>query len=341
MEILLHGYSVMEDMYGPISLKALDEDRYARKTETYVPWADFVFADEVFKANPTMLNTNLWAFNERKFRNDGEVFRIPLISAFFASNEGPDEAILQAFDDRIHLRYVVGPIREPANRLTMFRMKLAAQEAPEPVLTIDDIRAAHQEVATVAIPDMVLESLNTLQEELNRVQIRPTDRKFNDALSVIRATAFYNGRTKATVDDMKLLRDMLWRDDKDRPIVAEKVTELANPIDKEALKLQQGVEELASQVEDIIAIEQKAIRVRRGVQLHNKMEEANQELMGLRNRAKAEGVESEVVEETRKRLHSLTKRLLTRGFKVDKPLGELDQASLMGLIKDTKEESDE
>lgn len=341
MEVLLHGYSVMEDLYGPISLKALDEDRYFRQTDTYVPWADFVFGDEIFKSNPTLLNTNLWAFNERKFRNDGKVESIPLISGFFASNEGPEDPTLQAFDDRIHLRYMVGPIREPANRLAMFKMRLAGRTEVEPVLSIKDVREAHGHVDAVVVPDLVLEALNNLWEELNRVQIRPTDRKFNDALVIIQATAFYNGRTKATVDDMKMLRDMMWTNEKDRPVVAEKVTELANPIDKDAMRIAAGVEELAAQVEDIIAIEQKAIRVRRGTQLHNKMQEANEEILELRARARAEGTESEVVEETRKRLHSLTKRLLTRGFKIDKPANELDQATLMNLIRESQNDKDD
>lgn len=340
MEILLHGYSVMEDMYGPISLSALDEDRYLRKTEGYLPECDFLFADEVFKANPTMLNTNLWAFNERKFRNDGQVKRIPLISGFFASNEGPDDPILQAFDDRIHLRYMVQPIREPAARIQMFKARLAraSRPVPEPVISIQDIRNAHVFVDQVKVPDAVMEALNNLQEELSRVQIVPTDRKLGEALIIIQATAFYNGRMTATVDDMKLLRDMLWSNPKDRPVVAEKVAELANPIDKEAGVLAQDIEQLAAQVEEIIGIESKAIRVRRGVQLHNKMEEANQELTELRRRAKAEGLESEVVEEARKRLHSLTKRLLTKGFKINKSASDLDQDTLLALIKDNDDD---
>lgn len=340
MEVLLHGYSVMEDLYGPISLKGLDEDRYFRKTDTYVPWADFVFADEVFKANPTLLNTNLWAFNERKFRNDGKVEDIPLVSAFFASNEGPEDASLQAFDDRIHLRYVVGPIREPAARITMFRMRLERQGRPAPVMTIDELREAHALVASVEIPDVVLENLNNLQEDLAREQIRPTDRKFNDALVVIQATALYNGRSKATIDDMRMLRDMFWSNPKDRPTVAEKVQEMASPIDKDAQVLANDIEALAAQVEEIIAIEQKAIRIRRSVQLHNKLEEANTELAELRARAKAEGTESEIVDEARRRLHSLTKRLLQKGFRVNKSAAELDPETLANLIKEMREEED-
>lgn len=340
---LLHGYSVMEDLYGPISLKALDEDRYLRKTDLYIPWADFFFGDEVFKASPTLLNTNLWAFNERRFKNDGRVVDIPLTSGFFASNEGPEDPILQAFDDRISLRYEVLPIKEAANRIAMFRARLArgAQSKPEPVVSMEQIHEAHRIIAQIEVPEGVLEALNDLWDDLSREQITVTDRKIADALPVIQATTFYNGRTTATIEDMKMLRDMLWTNPKDRPKVGEKVDELASPLDKEAQTLAQDIEGLAAQVEDIIGIESKAVRVRRGVQLYHKMEASNGELRDLRNRAKASNMQSEAADEARRRLHSLTLRLLRKGFRVTGDLKALSQQQLLELIKSSEEGNDD
>lgn len=314
MSIQLHGYSLIEDMYGPISMTALKKDRYVRQTETYVPWADFVFADEVFKANPTLLNSNLLAFNERRFRNDGKMDGIPLISGFFASNEGPEDPTLQAFDDRIHLRYEVAPIREAATRLAMFRGRLNRQE-PEPIITIEDVRRAHEFVDAVEIPDFVLETLNDLHDSLSQVQIVPTDRKLNDALKIIQATAFFNGRSRAVVDDMSMLSHMFWSNSKDIPTVAEKVYDLANPLDKKALSLRNEIEAIALKVEDVVAIQSKTQRVRKATDLHEKLEEANNELLALRKQADAEGTKSEVVEETKQRLNSVAKRLLVKGFR--------------------------
>lgn len=340
MDILLHGYSVIEDMYGPISLKALDEDRYLRKTEGYVPTVDFVFADEVFRGNPALLNTNLWAFNERKFRNDAQVFQIPLISAFFAANTGPEDPSLQAFDDRIHLRYKVGPLKEAAARSDMFRMRLkrASQPKPKPILTIEDIRRANELVATVYIPDSVLEALNDLYDELGTVQVVPTDRKMADSLQLIQATAFRAGRMSATIDDLGILSDVFWTDFKDIPAVQEKVMELARPIDKEAGVLAGGVEDLANQVEQIIVIESKPIRVRKSVQLHTKIEDANGEIKKLRARALEEGTPSEVADEALRRLHAITRQLLLKGFRVKSQDGKLDKEELLRMIKEIRDE---
>lgn len=340
MEVLLHGYSVMEDMYGPISLKALDDDRYLRKTDTYLPWADFAFCDEVFRANPTLLNTNLWSFNERKFRNDGQVTQIPLISGFFAANDGPDDPTLQAFDDRIHLRYQVGPLKEASSRAAMFRMRLAraTQPKPEPVIAIEDIRRANELVAQVEVPDTVLDALNDLYDELVKVAITPTDRKMGDSLTLIQASALREGRMVACVDDMTILGDVFWSNPKDRPIVAEKVMETARPIDREAQDIANNIEKLAAEVEEIIGIDQKTLRIKRSVQVHTKVESANAEINELRQKAIAQGTTSEIAEEAKRRIHSVAKRLLIKGFRIPTTDGQLDTASLAAIIAEMREE---
>jgi MoxR-like ATPase len=342
MEILLHGYSVMEDMYGPVSLKALDEDRHLRKVDGYLPTCDFVFADEVFKANPTMLNTNLWAFNERRFRNDGRVHDIPLISGYFASNEGPEDPVLMAFDDRIGLRYLVKPIGDPVARRTMFEQRLArkarGRTAAVPVITVEEIRRAHELVAAVEVPQGVLDALNDLYDELRTVQIHPTDRKMGDALDIIQATTFFNGRTVATIGDMGMLKDVFWTNPTDIPKVAEKVAELANPIDKAAQPVADSIEDLAAMVEEIIQIETKAIRIRRATQLHDKMEAASKELMELREEAERTGIESDVVARARRRLNVLTRRLLEKGFRIQAPPSKIGKDKLMDLVKEMRDE---
>jgi MoxR domain in the MoxR-vWA-beta-propeller ternary systems len=68
---LLTKFSTPEELFGPISLKALEQDRYARVVTDKLPEAQFAFVDEVFKANSSILNSLLAAMNERVFHNDG------------------------------------------------------------------------------------------------------------------------------------------------------------------------------------------------------------------------------------------------------------------------------
>jgi MoxR-like ATPase len=90
-EWLLTKFSVPEELFGPLSLKALEEDRYSRITVNKLPEAHFGFLDEIFKCNSGLLNSLLPVLNERKFHNDGISVDIPLLAVIAASNETPEE----------------------------------------------------------------------------------------------------------------------------------------------------------------------------------------------------------------------------------------------------------
>src|SRR3954467_12913529 len=89
-ERLLTKCSTPEELFGAISLKALEQDRFARVVTGKLPEAEFAFVDEVFKANSAILNSLLTLVNERMFHNDGQPVACPLVSMFGASNELPE-----------------------------------------------------------------------------------------------------------------------------------------------------------------------------------------------------------------------------------------------------------
>ena len=69
----------MQELFGPLSMRALEDDRYVRQTEGYLPKANVAFVDEIFKANSAILNTLLTVLNERLFDNGTEREQVPLL----------------------------------------------------------------------------------------------------------------------------------------------------------------------------------------------------------------------------------------------------------------------
>jgi hypothetical protein len=113
-ERLLTKYSNPEELFGPLSLTALEKDEYIRKTAGYLPTASVAFLDEIFKANSAILNSLLTILNERRFDNGNERVAVPLLAVVAASNELPDSEELDALYDRFLFRRQVMPVSDGA-----------------------------------------------------------------------------------------------------------------------------------------------------------------------------------------------------------------------------------
>src|SRR6187401_3774973 len=74
---LLTRFTTPEEVFGAVSLKALEQDDYRRVTSHKLPEAHIAFLDEVFKASSSILNAILTLLNERRFHNGRAVETVP------------------------------------------------------------------------------------------------------------------------------------------------------------------------------------------------------------------------------------------------------------------------
>ncbi len=210
---LLTRFTTPEEVFGPLSLKALQQDDYHRKIDGYLPTAHIAFLDEIFKSNSSILNSFLTILNERRFHNGNRIVDVPLLSAFGASNELPEEnESLEALYDRFLFRCQVKYVEDEANFIDLI-MGEAEHFKPSARLTLEKVRDLQARARDVSVDTDVRKIILEVRRELRSKNIRLSDRRWKKIVNVLKVAAA--GMDKATVDRsmVLLLQHMTW----DRP----------------------------------------------------------------------------------------------------------------------------
>jgi MoxR-like ATPase len=253
-ERLLTKFSTPEELFGPISLQGLAQDRFVRLTAGKLPEAEFAFVDEIFKSNSAVLNALLSIINERVFHNDGAPVRCPLVSLFAASNELPEGKELEALFDRFLLRFDVGYLLVASN---LRGVLVGPEPAIAATLTMDELRRAQGEVAAVKITDDTVDALLAIRDACRGEGITASDRRWKKSLGIVRASAWLAGEKKTCPEDLAILVDSLWREPKERAKVARLVGNLADPASMQSVEILDAAREIATKVAGLKAGDRK------------------------------------------------------------------------------------
>ena len=210
-ERLLTRFSVPEELFGPLSIKALENDKYERQIDGYLPTAAVAFLDEIFKANSAILNSLLTLLNEREFDNGTQRIKTPLVSVIGASNELPQEEELLALYDRFLVRYHVGPVTDEGfAKLLDLRAQAKPAIGAALMLAPSDLEEIHAAALLVAVPGEVASLLKAMRKHCQDQKIPVSDRRWRKALFLLQVAAHTDGRSTVSVWDCWLLQHCLW-----------------------------------------------------------------------------------------------------------------------------------
>ncbi|QJC53720.1 AAA domain-containing protein [Paenibacillus albicereus] len=207
-DYLLTRFTSPDELFGPVSLQQLKQDRYIRQTRGFLPDAEVAFLDEIFKASSAILNSLLTLLNERRFHNGAEAQPVPLLTLIAASNELPEEQEgLAALYDRFLFRYETRYLQQIASFERMFQ----APEGPPPALLDPATLKQVQERAREArLPEPVLVMLFRLKTLLEEKEYVLSDRRWRRIGRTWQISAAIHGRGEVSVWDTVLTPHLLW-----------------------------------------------------------------------------------------------------------------------------------
>lgn len=336
-EWLLNKTSDPSEILGPFSIKALENDKFLRKTEGKLPEANIAFLDETFKCNAPVLNNLLSILNERLFFNDGNPVKVPLISMIGASNEEPEDDSLAALYDRLLFRFYVDPIKEPKNRAKMYdsflerRSQQIVDEEFENtfmnVVSIPELLKIRKASRNISIPRSILNKYDKLLTTLSIDNIEVSDRRKNEALGVLQGSAIVSGREYVTEEDFKHLIPVLWQRKEDISKIEKLINEMAFPFRNKVNEIHKNIRDIKQKLQSTNPNKRTAAVVESKSHINQMLREINE----LIKSSSEDGTDTSELIEVLGTLKKESRNLISNEVHVDEILGGLSSKSDIDL----------
>ena len=268
-EYLMSRFSTPDEIFGPVSIQKLKtSDTYERAVEGYLPTADVVFLDEIWKAGPAIQNTLLTVINEKIFRNGNREMHLPLKLLVAASNELPAKGEgLEALWDRFVIRIESRPIKLEKNFRAMLLESHADFSGSMGVLghadfadnadfsdlkiTAEEYAEWAEKICKIGVKEEVLDAISAIRKSLRAVNVDEaaerrniyvSDRRWKNIVRLLRTSAFMQDREEVDICDLLPVYHCLWQEPEERDAIrciviralfspfAEKLVEMKNAL---------------------------------------------------------------------------------------------------------------
>lgn len=264
-EYLMSRFSTPDEIFGPVSIQKLKtSDTYERAVEGYLPTADVVFLDEIWKAGPAIQNTLLTVINEKIFRNGNREMHLPLKLLVAASNELPAKGEgLEALWDRFVIRIESRPIKLEKNfRAMLLEVKseergvkkqssAAEGKANSNAITAEEYAEWTERIDKIGVKIEVLDAISAIRKSLRAVNVDEaaerrniyvSDRRWKNIVRLLRTSAFMQDREEVDICDLLPIYHCLWQEPEERDAIrsiviralfspfAEKLVEMKNAL---------------------------------------------------------------------------------------------------------------
>ena len=282
-ETLLNQFTTPEEVFGNISLKALNgelpdengnkKEEYRRLTEGMLPEADIAFLDEIWKASPAILNTLLTIVNERKFHNGSKVMNVPLKALFAASNELPAKGKgLEALYDRFIFRLPVDFIKNEDDFFEMIDQPAHEEfklndEDKKLLISNTELKEWGKEIDKVTLSEVSKQVISAIRKEMtllnnamsdedkkNGELFEVGDRRWKKIAHILKTSAFLNDRNEVDLMDCSLIENCIWGTEKQqkkaKEIVEKCLKENGIPCDSAIEDIQEQIEEFTAKVDE-------------------------------------------------------------------------------------------
>lgn len=282
-ETLLNQFTTPEEVFGNISLKALNgelpdengnkKEEYRRLTEGMLPEADIAFLDEIWKASPAILNTLLTIVNERKFHNGSKVMNVPLKALFAASNELPAKGKgLEALYDRFIFRLPVDFIKNEDDFFEMIDQPAHEEfklndEDKKLLISNTELKEWSKEIDKVTLSEVSKQVISAIRKEMtllndamsdedkkNGELFEVGDRRWKKIAHILKTSAFLNDRNEVDLMDCSLIENCIWGTEKQqkkaKEIVEKCLKENGIPCDSAIEDIQEQIEEFTTKIDE-------------------------------------------------------------------------------------------